>query len=59
MADGAVIGTGNLGNGVAAFTARPGVVTAGVHSMTAVYAGDGKFGPSTSKPIKQIVQGNS
>jgi hypothetical protein len=59
MADGAVIGTGNLSNGVAAFTARPGVVTAGVHTITAVYAGDGKYGPSTSKPIKQIVQGNS
>jgi hypothetical protein len=55
----ALLGTAALNNGVATFAAKPGVITPGVHSITAVYAGQGKFAASHSQAITQIVQGNS
>ena len=55
---GTPIGTATLNNGVATLSLKPGMLPAGVHSITAMYQGDGKFGGSTSQPAKQIIQAN-
>ena len=44
-----VLGTATLdAEGTATFTAGPFALGVGVHSITATYAGDGTFAPSTS-----------
>jgi len=56
--NGAALGSATLTNGVASIRTKGGALAPGVHTITAVYAGDGPFGSSTAQPIKQIVQGN-
>jgi len=48
----AVIGTGNLSGGHAAFSAK---FSTGTHSITAVYSGDTNFNGSTSNTVKQVI----
>src|SRR5579871_5140611 len=47
------LGTSNLNNGVAVFTTTS--LLSGIHSLTAVYGGDSKNGPSTSNPVSETV----
>ncbi len=49
---GAKLGTGNLGGGIATFTAS--MLTAGTHTITATYGGDQNFG-SSSASLTQTV----
>jgi hypothetical protein len=42
-----------LSNGIASFTTSS--LTAGTHSITAVYGGDGNFNGSSSSPLNQVV----
>jgi len=54
--DGAtVIGTGTLAGNPGAATFTTSALIAGSHTITAAYAGDQNFGPSTSLPITQVV----
>ncbi len=54
--DGAsTLGTGTLSGGVATFTTS--ALTAGSHSITAVYGGDANFTTSTSPVLTQVVHG--
>lgn len=54
--DGAVtIGSGTLSAGQAAFTTAANQLSTGTHSITAVYAGDGTYGASTSIALSQVV----
>uniref|UniRef100_UPI0015D89CF7 beta strand repeat-containing protein n=1 Tax=Nevskia soli TaxID=418856 RepID=UPI0015D89CF7 len=56
--DGAtVIGTGVTAGGIAAFTSS--TLAAGTHSITAAYAGDANFAPSTSKALSQTISKNT
>lgn len=48
-----VLGTKTLSGGSASFTTSS--LPAGTNSITAVYGGDSKFGQSTSKVLKQVV----
>jgi VCBS repeat-containing protein len=48
-----VLGTGTLGGGVATLNAS--LATAGSHSLTAVYGGDGNFAGSTSAVLTETV----
>ena len=54
---GTVIGTGNTQAGTATMTTS--TLSAGVHSVTAVYPGDPSFQNSTSKVFKQTINLNS
>lgn len=47
------IGTGTISSGVATFTLS--TMTAGTHSITASYAGDANYAPSTSNTYSQLV----
>jgi len=47
--------TGPLSSGQAAFTTSASQLAVGTHSITAVYFGDGAFGPSTSVAISQTI----
>ncbi len=49
----AAIGTANTNGGAATFTTS--TLNAAVHSITATYAGDSSFQPSTSKIFKQTI----
>jgi Bacterial Ig-like domain (group 3)/FG-GAP-like repeat/Abnormal spindle-like microcephaly-assoc'd, ASPM-SPD-2-Hydin len=49
------IGKSNLNSGTATLTTS--TLAVGTHSMTATYNGDTNFAPSTSPPLKQVVQG--
>ena len=49
-----VLGTGTLSGGSATFTTS--TLEVGTTSVTAVYAGDSDFAPSTSKAVKQVVE---
>jgi hypothetical protein len=46
----APVGSGTLSGGVAEYDYDPAALAVGTYSMTAVYAGDGEFGGSTSPP---------
>jgi hypothetical protein len=48
----AIIGTGNLNNGQAAFSTK---LSPGTHAITAVYGGDTNCNGSTSKTISQVI----
>jgi autotransporter-associated beta strand protein len=48
-------GTAMLTNGQAAFTAGPGVLEAGVYTMSASYSGDATHGPSVSSIVTQTI----
>ena len=45
------LGTGTLSSGQATYTTTATQLAAGSHSITAVYAGDGAYGASTSSPL--------
>jgi Bacterial Ig-like domain (group 3)/FG-GAP-like repeat len=47
------LGSVTLANGSASFSTS--ALAAGSHSITAAYQGSGSFGPSTSAPLKQVV----
>jgi len=49
-----LLGTGTLNNGVATYTTS--ALSAGSHSITAVYGGDTNFVGSTSPVLKQVVK---
>ena len=49
------LGTGTLSGGQATFTPTATQLTAVSHSITAVYGGDGAYGPSTSSALTQTV----
>ena len=51
---GAALGTGNLTGGVATFTTS--TLSAGMHSITAIYSGDANFVAVTSAAVSQSVQ---
>ncbi len=56
--DGATpLGAGTLSNGQASYTTS--ALTAGSHSITAVYGGDGNYNPSTSSALTQNVNANA
>jgi hypothetical protein len=55
-ADGIYIGSGTLSNGVATFSTS--TLSAGNHTITAVYEGDSLYDGSTSDPLLQIVADN-
>jgi len=49
------MGAGALSAGQASFTTTTNQLAAGMHSITAVYAGDGAYGASTSMALSQAV----
>jgi hypothetical protein len=49
------LGTGTLSGGQATYTTTATQLAAGSHSITAVYAGDGAYGASTSSTLTQTV----
>jgi Bacterial Ig-like domain (group 3)/Beta-propeller repeat len=48
-----ILGTGTLSSGSASFTTS--TLPVATNAITAVYAGDSNFGPSTSNTVKQVV----
>jgi hypothetical protein len=50
------LGSGTLSNGVASFTTS--TLTTGSHTLTASYAGDANFNPSTSATVTEVVNPN-
>lgn len=50
------LGTGTVSSGRASFSTS--VLSAGSHSITAVYNGGSNFNPSTSSPLSQVVEFN-
>jgi hypothetical protein len=50
-----VLGAGTISGGVASFTTS--TLSSGSHSISAVYAGDTNFAPSTSASVPQVVSG--
>ena len=53
MADGAILGNESLGGGTASLSTA--ALTAGSHSLTAVYAGDANYQGATSPAVTQVV----
>jgi polygalacturonase len=53
------LGTGTLSSGQATYTTTATQLAAGSHSITAVYAGDGTYGASTSSIVSQTVNARS
>lgn len=51
----ATLGTGNLSNGIAAYTTQPTQLAAGTDSITAIYGGDSSHAASTSSVFTQTV----
>ncbi len=53
------LGIGTLSSGQATYTTTATQLSAGSHSISAVYPGDGAYGASTSSPITQTVNTNA